>query len=147
MVQRQVLPALPLLSWMWQEHRALRIHGRTNNMTSSPALTAPAQRTRSPESTYFLTKPDSHRIDNILDELMITSETNPIAKTELYMKLLKEASHLFSNDEEDECWKQWSFIHKDAVNLANGQNNDFTRLSIAFESVIRRRIKEKLGGV
>jgi len=91
-------------------------------------------------------KPATARIDAILDELMITSELDPLAKTELYMKLLKETAHLFTRDEELECWTQWNTIHASAVRLAQGQQSQFTELSIMFESVIRRRIKDKHGG-
>lgn len=91
-------------------------------------------------------KPATARIDAILDELMITSELDPLAKTELYMKLLKETAHLFTKEEELECWTQWNAIHANAVKLAQGQQSRFTELNIEFESVIRRRIKEKHGG-
>jgi hypothetical protein len=91
-------------------------------------------------------KPATERIDAILDELMITSELDPLAKTELYMKLLKETAPLFTREEELECWTQWNAIHANAVKLAQGQQSQFTELSIEFESVIRRRIKEKHGG-
>jgi hypothetical protein len=83
-----------------------------------------------------------HRIDQILDELMITEETDFVTRLQLYMKLLREATPMMTQDDLDKGLDALKQMKEESVNAMNGKPNKVLELSVNFEAELRRCIEK-----
>jgi len=90
-------------------------------------------------------KHQSTHIEAVLDELLITNETDFAAKVQLYQKLVKECTALFETKEDAEtAWQMTLVIHGEAKKAMQGRKHDFGNLSFQFETEMRTMINQKL---